>query len=403
MLYRYSHIAKYAQCPHQYFRDVILGEEKTSEEMALGTAVHRAVQEIVEKGTPVENAVSQAIKDTLDTEGISVKLEDVLWMTKRALKYLVLDQGEAYDLLDNPPMYNVVHVEKIVNAKLNDSDPFSPVVKGTVDLICRLFDKNEYAIWDWKSGRTISDPMQLKVYSLICRKLGFNIRTAGFAYLRKKEKEWFEVTGPILNEAEEWLKDNVAKMDAAAEELLLGEDPDALYPAKANCYCGTCLHAGKCPLSIEDKTLAAEDGQKYQTGSEHGEAAKGRPVPEKILSYEDAVEIGAEIIRIEGVAELFKDRLKDFVKSCRKPVVVGNKRFDFIPSTSWSFSPDNLKKLTGEIAVEGLNPWAFLDLSAASRTRLFNELNWAEDQTKEFLSRFGESKNSSSFRCVALK
>lgn len=400
--YRYSHIAKFAHCPYQYYRDVVLGEEKRSEEMVLGTATHIAIQKVVADGDYVENAASTSAQAVMKDEGLPVNIEDVMWLAKRALKFLSTGRNTQACSDGGPSMGRVVNTERTVMARLDDTDEFSPVVKGTVDLVCGEAEDGFFSLWDWKTGRAVADIMQLKVYAYIFTRLGFSIKNVGLVYLRKNERVWFEITREMLSEAENWIRDNIGLMELAAEELLLGGNPVTLYPARSNCHCGTCRYISECPLSVSG-TLAVAETPASERFSPEGQVSEIQAAPDRITSHEEAERLGAEIIRMEGLAELFKTRLKQFVKDSGRPVVVGNKCFDFIPSTSWSFSADNLKQLASEIVSAGFNPWSFLELPSASRNRLFEQMNLPEDKATDFLKKYGVDRTGTSFRCVALK
>lgn len=115
----------------------------------------------------------------------------------------------------------------------------------------------------------------------------------------------------------------------------------------------------------------------------------------KEFTLEDAKELAQEVDRYEAALKLMKAKLKAFVE-LQGPVEANEKVWDFQPSSSWSFAPDQLKVLAGMIAFDKKNPFEYLTLSATS----IKKLKWSD----ETLSHYGEKvAGSSSFRAVKVE
>lgn len=103
----------------------------------------------------------------------------------------------------------------------------------------------------------------------------------------------------------------------------------------------------------------------------------------QVPDHAEAIEIAEEIERLEAVLKAKKEQLKAFVNQFG-PLEVGGKVWDYYPSISWEFTPEKIKEMAREIAIEGDNPWKYLDISASS----LKKLGWGEDA----LSRYGKKK-----------
>lgn len=107
---------------------------------------------------------------------------------------------------------------------------------------------------------------------------------------------------------------------------------------------------------------------------------------------EDAIALAQELERYEAAVKLIKDKLKSFV-TLNGPVEANGKVWDYQPSSSWNFTPENLKVLSGLIAFDGKNPFEYLTLSSTA----IKKLKWSD----EVLSMYGTKEcSNTSFRAV---
>lgn len=113
------------------------------------------------------------------------------------------------------------------------------------------------------------------------------------------------------------------------------------------------------------------------------------------FQMEDAVALAKEIERYEAALKIMKEKLKAFVQ-LNGPVQANGKVWDFIPSSTWKFSAEQLKALAGMMVFEGLNPYDYLSLSSNA----IKKLKWSE----EILSHYGEKEaGKPSFRSVKIE
>jgi len=113
------------------------------------------------------------------------------------------------------------------------------------------------------------------------------------------------------------------------------------------------------------------------------------------FNHEDATELAYFIERQEQGLKLMKEKLKAFVK-LNGPVETNEKVWDFVPSTSWDFSPEAYSDMAAGIAVEGKNPFMYFSLGAKG----IEKLGWDES----VLSLYGTKKaGSPTFKGVKRK
>lgn len=109
---------------------------------------------------------------------------------------------------------------------------------------------------------------------------------------------------------------------------------------------------------------------------------------EGIQTMDEAIKIANEIERLEAVVETLKDDLKEFVKR-NGPVVTETSVWGFKESVSYSFTPEQLKKVAQTILLEGKNPWMYLSITASN----LKKVGW-DDST---ISKYGSKKISNRF------
>jgi hypothetical protein len=115
----------------------------------------------------------------------------------------------------------------------------------------------------------------------------------------------------------------------------------------------------------------------------------------KNFTVEDAALLAQEIDRYDAALKAMKNKLKAFVE-INGAVEANGKVWDFQPSSSWSFEPEQLKVLAGMIVFDKKDPFEFLTLSATA----IKKLKWSD----EVLSHYGEKKaGTSSFRAVKIE
>ncbi|OUM87870.1 MAG: hypothetical protein BAA01_12020 [Bacillus thermozeamaize] len=110
----------------------------------------------------------------------------------------------------------------------------------------------------------------------------------------------------------------------------------------------------------------------------------------EIQTAEEAVKVAQEIERLEAVVKAMKESLKRYVEETGKPVETVDQVWWWVESESWKFTPEKLKELCQELAIEGVNPWELLGITAAN----LKKTGWSD----QALSSFGEKRVTRSFR-----
>jgi len=258
----------------------------------------------------------------------------------------------------------------------------------------------------------------------MCKRIGRDIKKASFFYVREKKWETISINDADITEAEQFIKTNIKEIEEKLEELMMGEDPLNLFTKKPNGLCKSCPHVNVCCSTeycnensntevvekINDVIQPVQNNPKEDSipnKSDNSTIVKEskKAIDMDILNtLEDAREIGAEILRLEGYVKNLKDKLQAYVKQSGDEVVVDNKVFGFVPSVSWSFEPTLLRQMTIDaINKEQVNFWEFLDFGSTSRKSFAKKMGWSDDKLEEFLKNYGTAKESKSFRCTAIK
>jgi hypothetical protein len=108
----------------------------------------------------------------------------------------------------------------------------------------------------------------------------------------------------------------------------------------------------------------------------------------EIKTMQEAIELAAEIERMDAALKLLKSELKGFVDR-NGAIETDDKVWNYTTAVSWDFGEQGLKDMAESIALEGLNPWELMTLSPAS----IKKLGWSE----EVLLNFGQKKETQRF------
>ncbi len=108
----------------------------------------------------------------------------------------------------------------------------------------------------------------------------------------------------------------------------------------------------------------------------------------KIRSRQEASELAMEIERMEASLKTLKAELKRFVDQ-NGAIETGEKVWNYNTAVSWEFHESGLKEMATQLALEGINPWAVMTISAAN----LKKIGWNED----VLRQFGQKKETKRF------
>ncbi|PTQ51038.1 MAG: hypothetical protein HSCHL_1628 [Hydrogenibacillus schlegelii] len=105
-----------------------------------------------------------------------------------------------------------------------------------------------------------------------------------------------------------------------------------------------------------------------------------------------AEQLAREIFRLEAALKQLKDELKAIVEQSG-PVTVDGRTWAFYPAVDWQFTPQGLREFAEALALDGIDPWAVLDVSSTA----LKKIGVGED----VLSRYAEKKETLRFYAKA--
>lgn len=222
--FSFSRLQLYEQCPQRFYYKYVLGlDEPITKPLALGKAVHKAIELII-KGIDKEEAIKEGMKECDFHNEVSI--DEVRQLVENAPFQKLKGQTELYFRL---PLFN---------------EENSPVLQGYIDLV----DGNK--IVDFKTNRiayNILDNYQIALYSWAISKInGFSVVDGSLLFLRHKSESTYSFNEAIMNEALNWARNLVKEINIKLE--ILDYHPtkwNELFPYKAS---NVCSH---CPFSIE--------------------------------------------------------------------------------------------------------------------------------------------------------
>lgn len=365
MLFSYSRLKRFEECPRAFYKKYVLEvPEKPAENTETGKAVHQVISELLtgvitpeETGTAVQRVISGA---PVPIDGKTV-LELVSHPMVASLIDLAVAEGRVEDHFELPL-----------------DGPGSPVIQGYIDLWWR--DPSKPVLVDWKTNHKPYGPLdthQLGIYSwAVAQMTGVEQVVGHLVFLRFiNEKRCFTYGPEEMGAARMWALTLANDIEARLAEMsLLGTGPDELFPAQPGKQCRWCSYAEECLKQAEN-----------------GRSGAVTAPAEGIKTAEEAEAIAAEIFRLEKALSDMKGMLKDWVQN-NGPVRVGSQEFRMCPTVSWSFPPEKLKEFCAALNNAGLNPWEYLTIGSSQ----LKKIGWAEED----LSRFGKKKETVSFRQV---
>ncbi|MCF6094538.1 PD-(D/E)XK nuclease family protein [Microaerobacter geothermalis] len=226
MIYSFSRLSLYESCPYKFYLRYIEGrEEPQTEPRALGKAVHKGIEMIINDGISLEEAV---YKGLVETDFFPLKREEVQWLIQNAGAEKGMGETEVYFCVP-----------------LSDS-PSAPQVQGYIDLITP-----EGFFVDWKTNRKpygVWNTMQLPLYAWALMKLRNIHSIVGslfFLRFRRRESTTFDLSDG--EKARLWAYDTAMEIE---EKLFLLEmdssKAEQLFPATPSGLCKYCPFVEEC-------------------------------------------------------------------------------------------------------------------------------------------------------------
>ena len=356
MIYSYSRLKRYADCPasfqYKYLYEMV---EVPTEPLILGKTVHTAIQ-LYLSGADIQTAVDSAI---LQEAELPIDREEVIRMVQHPM-VMGISGGEVEERLTIPlDNEGVIKFQGYI-------DWYKELPDGTVQLI------------DWKTNRSKYDPTdnhQLGLYSwYLSQNTGATEINAELVFLRYPYADSHQAhiyTKDEMEEARKWALQIAEEINDKVAELSLldGVEGDNLFPATPGKACQYCSYASLCIKSVNVDPVRVDD---------------------KI----DAERVAAEVIRLEAALSDMKDNLKAWVKE-NGGISVGDSTFDFVPSVSWNIGAKKLYELCAELYDAGIDAFEYLTITASNLKKIGID--------EEEMATYGKKKISKTFRLVKAK
>lgn len=365
MIYSFSRLQKFVDCPWSFYKHYVLEQkEPPTEPLAFGSAVHAAIQAVVQKGVSRE----EALLDAMEEAPCKIDVREARLQVDRAIG-MVMQRLNGQEVL----------VEEHFRLPLDPADPFAPELQGYIDAFCR----DEYRILDWKTGRRVyshDENKQLGLYAwAVAQEYGLNQVYASLVFLRTNQESggWY---GPAeMEEARKWAHSLAAEIEVRLMALSAGGAPEKIFPpspgSKACAYCALADAVCGQKLVVAPEAIVAD-------------------VPAVPGCLSEAEDLAREILRLDAALGAMKDALKAWVRA-NGPVAVNGQEWALRQSVSWEFSPEQLKALAHALVDEGKNPWQYLTIGSTQ----IKKLGWEESKLRQY----GTPKIAETFRCAKEK
>lgn len=219
-IFSFSRLNLYQQCPLRFYYKYVLGkEEPVTKPLALGKAVHKAIELII-NGTDFEESIKQGLIECDFHEEVTP--DEIRELVRKAPFQKLEGQTELYFCT---PLF--------------DDEENSPKIQGYIDLA----DGNR--IFDFKTNRmmyNVTDNYQVALYAWALSKLkGFNQIQGNLIFLRHNRESSFMFDKDKMNEAVEWARGLVKEIRFKLEMLEFAPDKaDELFPFKPSSLCKNC-------------------------------------------------------------------------------------------------------------------------------------------------------------------
>ena len=366
-VFSYSRLERYAKCPKSfYYKYVLEIEEPISEPLALGKAVHAAIERFLKAQWANEKKdISECVAEAVAEAPVPISFDEALQL---CLNPAVRERTFCY----GPP-----EIEQRFDVHLDDAGEYG--LQGTVDYSERnLTDEKTCLLVDWKTNRAKygADCLQMRLYAaVLARRYKVEQVLAQLVFLRYHGGACVEtavIDARAMEQAWNWALETAREIEGNIASLqVFGGDSEALFPARPCAFCNkSCGYAYQCTRGV---TLQ----------------------PAKVNSQEDAETLAGDLIRLESATTAMKEALKEWATTTQRPIRLPGGEYRFIPSVAWTFSEAGLQNLCDRITRMGDNCWRYLSIGAAQLKKLR-----LEDQE---LILYGKRKQTDTFRFIRNK
>jgi len=225
MIFSFSRLNLYEQCPYRFFNKYILKkDEPITQPLALGKAVHKAIEDKI-KGIDHEQAVLNGYMEAEFHKELSY--DDISKLTAKAPVQRGMGETELYFKLP-------------LSSKEN-----APMIQGYIDVV-----QPNGTIIDWKTNRIsygVQDTQQLALYCWAVSRIKNigNIR-GSYYFLRFRKESSDLFSHERMDEARCWALHLANEINEKLDlyEIFPNKYKE-LFPARSSRYCN------HCPFSVE--------------------------------------------------------------------------------------------------------------------------------------------------------
>src|SRR5699024_6605725 len=225
-IFSYSRLSLYEQCPYRFYSKYVLQkDEPVTEPLALGKAVHKAIEDKI-NGVNHQQAVFNSYVEAEFHHDISYE----------AISALV---GRA------PIQQGMGETEIYFKLPLADKEN-APIIQGFVDVL-----QPDGSIIDWKTNRLLYgalDTRQLALYAwAICQLKGFKNVSGSYYFLRFRKENSYLFREEDMEDVRHWALERAREMNERLDLLSMFHDKaEQLFPAKPSRLCSHCPFAKEC-------------------------------------------------------------------------------------------------------------------------------------------------------------
>ncbi|WP_047980644.1 PD-(D/E)XK nuclease family protein [Ornithinibacillus contaminans] len=226
MIFSYSRLKLYETCPRRFYYKYVLGipENTSTSFLALGKAVHKAIESII-KGISFEEAIIEGYSECDFHPDVSI--EEISKLVKNASATKNMGETEIYFRL---PLSN---------------SPNAPEIQGYIDLV------KGNRLEDWKTNwkmYDVNDNHQIGLYAWALHQLkGYDLIEGSLSFLRYKKESKYFFSEVDMENAKQWALNLANEINFKLQMLdIFPEKLDELFPDIPSSSCEYCPFVLRC-------------------------------------------------------------------------------------------------------------------------------------------------------------
>lgn len=220
MIFSYNRLSLYETCQRRfYFRYILKLEEKVAKPLALGKAVHKAIEKIIE-GRSVEDSVLEGYAECDFHPEVSI--DEISHLVRNAPVYKNMGETEVYFCL---PLSNAEN---------------APKIQGYIDLVT---ENGTFKDWktNWKAY-DIHANRQLGLYAWALSKMkGYDLVEGSLYFLRHKKEQKYFFSQDEMEKSRQWAINLANEINFKLDLLdMIPEKVDEIFSPTFSSACQHC-------------------------------------------------------------------------------------------------------------------------------------------------------------------